>query len=93
VGFALFFSFLDLKFRFPVLPLECWTLAMCETLEVLNADFCSIRRQMVLSRFWYGWYGVKLSMLAELASARRIKLTYEPQSPSSTCSRAWAGPP
>jgi hypothetical protein len=51
------------------------------------------RRQMVLSRFWFGFYGVKLSMLAELAFARRIKLTYEPQSPASTCSRVLAGPP
>jgi hypothetical protein len=36
---------------------------------------------------------VKLSMLAELAPARRIKLTYEPQSGPSTFLRVLAGLP
>ena len=64
-----------------------------ESVVELSADYFLNRRQMVLSRFWFGFYGVKLSMLAELAFARRIKLTYEPQSPASTCSRVLAGPP
>jgi len=40
-----------------------------------KADFGLNRRQMVLSRFWYGWYGVKLSMSNELLHAGRLALT------------------
>lgn len=71
------------------------TTAICFTSKALWSWLLTSfnRRQMVLSRFWFGFYGVKLSMLAELAFARRIKLTYEPQSPASMCLRVLAGPP
>lgn len=50
-------------------------------------------RQMVLSRFWFGWWGVKLSMREpdtdrEIANANRMQ-----QSPFSTFSHASDGPP
>lgn len=81
VIYSFLFPLLLLAAMFCIAGYVDWLLTLC------------FRRQMVLSRFWFGFYGVKLSMLAELASARRIKLTYEPQSPASTCSRVLAGPP
>jgi purine-cytosine permease-like protein len=45
--------------------------------------FVICRRQMVLSRFWFGWYGVKLSKLIALVKKMTV-LTLRLQSPSST---------
>jgi hypothetical protein len=49
-------------------------------------------RQMVLSRFWYGWWGVKLSMLPSIAPAKSPEANHLPQLPSSTSSPASVGP-
>lgn len=76
------------------------TVLFFNLLGVLTVCFFSIfgaefgLRQMVVSRFWFGWWGVKLSM-ADL-SARRYKtfvLIQIQQSPSLTCSLVSAGRP
>jgi len=49
-------------------------------------------RQMILSRFWFGYYGVKLSTSILIIFFPRIfSLTNEHQLPSLIVLRVWAG--
>lgn len=48
-------------------------------------------RQMILSRFWFGYWGVKISMLIEISVPFILSRLTQSQSPSSIASPAWAG--
>lgn len=50
-------------------------------------------RQMVLSRFWYGWYGVKLSVSSPVIPTTGMRVLTTFKSPFSTSSPASAGQP